>query len=132
MNSLLRYNPKTVKLLLAVLTLMPTLTIASNTEVIKDPTLPLFNLEHGLPMAQTSGEEKEEEEVPLFLQGIVNKSGKKFAVINDKVLSKGQLIEGYEIIEIKDYEVELKGKKEGETEQLLLTLHKVNIKNSND
>lgn len=115
--------------LVMTLALLPSVSMAQKTEVVEvlnDPTMPLFNVEHGIPMHNTKAEDEEIEEISLVLQGIVIKSGKKFAVINGQVLSEGQLIEGFQLKSINDYEVELQG--EGDEGELSLTLHKVKIK----
>lgn len=129
MNSLLRYNMYITMFLVMTLALLPSVSMAQKTEVVEvlnDPTMPLFNVEHGIPMHNTKAEDEEIEEISLVLQGIVIKSGKKFAVINGQVLSEGQLIEGFQLKSINDYEVELQG--EGDEGELSLTLHKVKIK----
>lgn len=96
-------------------------------EVLKDPTMPLLNTFAGRQGAG-QGEKEDEKQVPLVLQGIVLKSGKRFAVINGQVLSEGKTIEGYEVIRIAQDTVQLQGADEAFT----LTLQKVTIKHSNE
>ncbi|MFT5164700.1 MAG: hypothetical protein ACI9FJ_003309, partial [Alteromonadaceae bacterium] len=65
------------------------------------------------------------EETPLILHSVVAKEQYKVAVINNRVLKVGEIIEGYEIIAITDYTVELIRDGKG----MLLSLFSLDIKN---
>lgn len=128
MNSLLQFKVITRNLLTLLVLSMPLLVGAADTEVLKDPTMPLLNTLQGNSAALSGLQKEKEQKISLVLQGIVTKSGQKFAVINGQVLSQGQSIEGYKLTDIKGYGVELQGAQE----EISLTLHKVNIKDSNE
>lgn len=95
--------------------------------MLKDPTMPLLSTFQG-KAALDASKESSEEQISLLLQAIILKSGQKFAVINGQVLSEGKHIEGYEVTSIEGDQVLLNS----EEEALSLTLHKVNIKTSNE
>jgi hypothetical protein len=94
----------------------------SAAELIKDPTRPLVDLNSVNGQASPLAEE---EETPLILHSVVAKEQYKVAVINNRVLKVGEIIEGYEIIAITDYTVELIRDGKG----MLLSLFSLDIKN---
>ena len=119
MNSLLRY--KWIQTTTVVLGIMSGFAAAS--DVMVDPTTPLVDLNRD-PMAINAPEEQKKT-TSLVLNSVINRNGRKIAVINNRLLKVGQVIEGYKVTGITPYGAELTG--EGET--LSLTLMNVKIKN---
>ncbi len=127
MNVLLPY--KSICQLLVGLVGLSSLTCVAN--VIKDPTMPLLNL-NGTGLAGSVVEKEEEKATSLILQSVIVQNGRKIAVINNQLVLVGQKIEGYKVTGIVPYGAELLGEGERIGEKLSLTLYKANIKITNE
>ena len=92
-------------------------------EILKDPTMPLIDLNRD-PMAARD-EPDQPKAASLTLQSVIVKGGRKLAVINNQLVKVGQVIEGYEVTRIAPYSADLLG----EADTLSLTLMNVKIKN---
>lgn len=126
MNGLLRYNRYNYCALVLAM-LIWTFSASALSQVMKDPTMPLQNLD-GAGFSSSLSSEQEEEVISFILQSVIVHNGKKIAVINNQMVQVGQQIAGYEVSQIVPYGAELFLPGSDGSETLSLTLLKANIK----
>jgi hypothetical protein len=97
---------------------------AGMANVYKDPTMPLVDLTGANRDRDTLKVEEQIKGADLRLHSVIVKDGKKIAVINNQMVTVGQVIEGYTLTEIIPYGAKLRD----ESDKVSLTLLQVNIK----
>ena len=122
MNGLLRYNTGLTCTLVGYVFLNLLGMPAYAADLVRDPTRPLMDVgAFGGPINDLP---EEEQEKPLKLQSIIFNEAQAIAVINSQKVQVGDIIEGYELIEMTDYSVNLVR----DNKELLLSLYRLKIK----